>query len=176
MLHSGVKYWSTFPSRLNGKYWQQLYVQVTLYSTKRFVHGQYLSRRSSTNTFCTQRKCLAPCVVLKRIKRLTFLRVFPYCYLLNHFLSSIHILNFSSRYLLPTFLERQKRGFGWRLRCLPYFVMAGVAKSGTTDIFHSLSLHPDIIRGATKEPLYWNKIRYNGRLITPNTQRAVCNK
>ncbi len=48
----------------------------------------------------------------------------------------------------------------WRLRCLPYFYLAGVTKSGTTDLFEALLKHPQIHGPWVKEPHYWNRRRY----------------
>ncbi|KAL5021583.1 hypothetical protein ScPMuIL_000738 [Solemya velum] len=47
-----------------------------------------------------------------------------------------------------------------KLVCLPYFFLLGVMKSGTWDIFSSLTLHPDIeIR--SKEPLWIARCHFN---------------
>ena len=54
----------------------------------------------------------------------------------------------------------------WRLRCLPYFYLLGVTKSGTTDLYQSLLKHPDVHGGWVKEPMYWNRGRYpQGALV-----------
>lgn len=45
------------------------------------------------------------------------------------------------------------------LRCLPYFYLVGVSKSGTTDLYMQLKKHPKIARGNTKELGYWGKFR-----------------
>ncbi|GAB1604792.1 carbohydrate sulfotransferase 15-like [Argonauta hians] len=47
-----------------------------------------------------------------------------------------------------------------RLRCLPYFYVAGMPKSGTTDFYRRLSVHPDIVKGQRKEPHWWTRIRF----------------
>ena len=59
-----------------------------------------------------------------------------------------------------TVMERRSRGQSWRLRCLPLVYQVGVMKCGTSDLFYSLTSHPDIIRPPAKEPNYWNQIRY----------------
>ena len=43
----------------------------------------------------------------------------------------------------------------WRLRCLPYFYIAGLAKTGTTDLYRSLAEHPDVTLPMVKEPHWW---------------------
>ena len=53
----------------------------------------------------------------------------------------------------------------YRIRCLPYFYIAGVTKSGTTDLFNVLSHHPDIVGPVCKEPFYWNRVRYGGKFL-----------
>ena len=52
---------------------------------------------------------------------------------------------------------RSQHGEHWRIRCLPYVYLAGVLKSGTTDLFSQLIQHPDIEPGAIKEPMWWNR-------------------
>lgn len=49
------------------------------------------------------------------------------------------------------------------LRCLPYFHIIGVCKTGTTDLFERLSHHPQIIKNngiLGKETWYWTWKRY----------------
>ena len=46
-----------------------------------------------------------------------------------------------------------------RTRCLPYFHLAGVTKSGTTDLYDKLIKHQDIVEPSMKEPLYYNRHR-----------------
>ena len=48
----------------------------------------------------------------------------------------------------------------WRIRCLPYFYVAGVLKCGTTDIFASLQQHPQVTRPLIKEPMWWARGRW----------------
>lgn len=45
-------------------------------------------------------------------------------------------------------------------RCLPYFYIAGQPKCGTTDLFHSLVLHPQIVMPVAKEPHWWARGRF----------------
>nr|BAF85811.1 N-acetylgalactosamine 4-sulfate 6-O-sulfotransferase [Todarodes pacificus] len=47
-----------------------------------------------------------------------------------------------------------------RLRCLPYFYIAGMPKSGTTDFYRRINTHPDIIKCQRKEPHWWTRIRF----------------
>ena len=59
-------------------------------------------------------------------------------------------------------LEGQlSRGVTSRLRCLPAVYLAGVYKSGTTDLFDTLSSHPRIFPGMMKESMlhFWHKGR-----------------
>ncbi|XP_025108548.1 carbohydrate sulfotransferase 15-like isoform X2 [Pomacea canaliculata] len=46
------------------------------------------------------------------------------------------------------------------LLCLPYFYVAGVAKSGTSDLFRRIALHPDVMEGMKKEYHWWDYGRY----------------
>ena len=58
--------------------------------------------------------------------------------------------------MLPIIQDRLKSGHKWRIRCLPLVYIIGVAKCGTTDIFENLKHHPSVVKGATKEPMFWN--------------------
>ncbi|XP_069108326.1 carbohydrate sulfotransferase 15-like [Argopecten irradians] len=40
------------------------------------------------------------------------------------------------------------------LRCLPYFMLIGQPKSGSTDLFYRIMKHPDVLSGISKEP-HW---------------------
>lgn len=56
---------------------------------------------------------------------------------------------------LPRFEKNQKE----RLRCLPYFFIAGMQKSGTTDLFYRIINHPDFVT-EIKEPMFWTGCRF----------------
>jgi len=45
------------------------------------------------------------------------------------------------------------------LRCLPYAMIIGVSKSGTTDLFYRLSKHPEVFPSSRKEVRFWSKLR-----------------
>ena len=45
------------------------------------------------------------------------------------------------------------------MRCLPYIYLVGVTKSGTSDLFENIIKHPNIVPGAIKEPMWWNRHR-----------------
>ncbi|XP_078331635.1 carbohydrate sulfotransferase 15-like isoform X1 [Crassostrea virginica] len=63
----------------------------------------------------------------------------------------------------PCWYEFSKNSTYNRLRCLPYFHIFGVCKSGTTDLFHRLTQHPQIVgnRGMMgKETWFWSWHRY----------------
>ena len=51
-------------------------------------------------------------------------------------------------------------GIVQRVRCLPYFYVIGVAKSGTTDLFNRMKQHPYIENGVQKELHYWARSRF----------------
>ncbi|XP_067092715.1 carbohydrate sulfotransferase 15-like [Osmerus mordax] len=48
----------------------------------------------------------------------------------------------------------------YRLRCLPYFYIIGQPKSGTTDLYHRLMLHPEVRFSTMKEPHWWTRKRF----------------
>ena len=55
----------------------------------------------------------------------------------------------------------KKEGVVQRVRCLPYFYVIGVAKSGTTDLFNRIiKSHPYIEEGVRKEIHYWTRRRF----------------
>ena len=60
-----------------------------------------------------------------------------------------------------------------RLRCVPYFYIAGMPKCGTTDLYARLTRHPEITGGVMKEPHWWTRKRFgalhpqNSNLSTP---------
>ena len=47
-----------------------------------------------------------------------------------------------------------------RLRCVPYFYIAGMPKCGTTDLYAKLTRHPDVVGGVMKEPHWWTRKRF----------------
>ena len=53
-----------------------------------------------------------------------------------------------------------------RMRCLPYFYLIGQPKSGTTDLFYKLNMHPDIAMGTHKEPHWWTRKRFGKKMFT----------
>ncbi|XP_060073987.1 uncharacterized protein LOC132553732 [Ylistrum balloti] len=61
------------------------------------------------------------------------------------------------------------------LRCLPYFHIFGTCKSGTTDLFHRMLHHPQIIPNKgilSKETWFWSWKRYD-RFIGIRNNRTV---
>ncbi|PVD32533.1 hypothetical protein C0Q70_07973 [Pomacea canaliculata] len=55
-----------------------------------------------------------------------------------------------------------------RLSCVPYFYLAGVSKSGTSDIFQRISHHPDVIV-SHKEHHWFDRHRYYSRNLDDNS-------
>ena len=69
------------------------------------------------------------------------------------------VLSFAQ--MIPILKRRESRLENpWRLRCLPLVYIVGVAKSGTSDLFATLSSHPHVTAGATKEPFFWDRLRW----------------
>ena len=62
-------------------------------------------------------------------------------------------LNLSSK-------ARGQRSQSRRLRCLPFFYLAGFSKCGTTDLYEQIMFHPEVFRPFVKEPQYWNWNRW----------------
>ena len=46
-----------------------------------------------------------------------------------------------------------------RLRCLPYFLIVGQPKCGTTDVYRKIVKHPDVINPPIKELHWWSRNR-----------------
>ncbi|XP_069114897.1 carbohydrate sulfotransferase 15-like [Argopecten irradians] len=64
-----------------------------------------------------------------------------------------------------------------RLRCLPYFHLFGTCKSGTTDLFHRMTHHPQIIpnRGIlSKETWFWSWRRYEQQIHIRTIKSNIC--
>ena len=59
--------------------------------------------------------------------------------------------------------------------CLPYVYLAGVHKSGTSDLFHSLLQHPHIF-SSRKEIEFWAKRVLGKLLINPSSARHDCSR
>ncbi|XP_060068341.1 carbohydrate sulfotransferase 15-like [Ylistrum balloti] len=53
------------------------------------------------------------------------------------------------------------------LRCLPYFLLIGQPKSGSTSLYSRIMQHPDIISGFLKEPHWWARCRHCRYLQLP---------
>nr|XP_022345100.1 carbohydrate sulfotransferase 15-like isoform X1 [Crassostrea virginica]XP_022345101.1 carbohydrate sulfotransferase 15-like isoform X1 [Crassostrea virginica] len=51
-----------------------------------------------------------------------------------------------------------------RLRCLPYFLIVGQPKCGTTDVYRKIVKHPDVINPPIKELHWWSRNRQGRRL------------
>ncbi|XP_041804038.1 carbohydrate sulfotransferase 15-like [Chelmon rostratus] len=47
----------------------------------------------------------------------------------------------------------------FRLRCLPYFYIIGQPKCGTTDLYSTLKMHPEVQSSIIKEPHWWTRKR-----------------
>ena len=65
-----------------------------------------------------------------------------------------YVIQYSSAEIKQLVLQPE----GSRLYCLPYFFILGMAKSGTTDLYRRMMLHPQIVSvpGQLKEPHFWN--------------------
>ncbi|XP_060602535.1 carbohydrate sulfotransferase 15-like [Ruditapes philippinarum] len=71
----------------------------------------------------------------------------------------------------PKFLPEYKNPCWFSLigkfRCLPYFQIIGIDKSGTTDLFDKIAKHPDVLRNEgilQKETMWWSWLRYGHKL------------
>ncbi|ELT88376.1 hypothetical protein CAPTEDRAFT_195662 [Capitella teleta] len=70
------------------------------------------------------------------------------------------------------FMSRDSDGENWRLRCLPYFYIAGFSKCGTTDLFTNLFKNPLLSKPFYKEFPYWNWARWRVALNESRYQAA----
>ncbi len=84
------------------------------------------------------------------------------------FLNEIYPLipsNFSAEHRNPCWTvhktyKKHKQGISSeRLRCIPYFFLAGFPKSATTSIHHALEKHPQIQGPVEKEPHFWARVQ-----------------
>nr|XP_054769290.1 carbohydrate sulfotransferase 15-like [Lytechinus pictus] len=53
------------------------------------------------------------------------------------------------------------------LRCLPYFYLLGMPKSGTTDLWAKIMRHPQV-KYTTKEPHWWSRSRFGEFSLIPD--------
>ena len=65
---------------------------------------------------------------------------------------------FNTSFVNPCWYDTDM-GANGALRCLPYFFLAGFPKSGTTDLFYKMGIHPQILAGC-KEPHWWTRRRF----------------
>ncbi|XP_063447214.1 carbohydrate sulfotransferase 15-like [Mytilus trossulus] len=74
---------------------------------------------------------------------------------------------------LPNFKNPCWRDVNYAIKCLPYFMLIGIDKSGTTDLFSRITKHPEI-KGNTgnqeKETKWWSWLRY-GFWLRQNAKR-----
>jgi hypothetical protein len=62
--------------------------------------------------------------------------------------------------------KRKVNGFTKRLRCFPYAMVIGISKSGTSDLFRYIIMHPEIFPSALKETNFWGRYRMQGKYDT----------
>jgi hypothetical protein len=79
---------------------------------------------------------------------------------LTHFILQKHI-PYLPNYKNPCWYERDHLAHTVVLKCLPYALVVGFEKSGTTELHNKLSLHPQVEAPFRKEPFYWG---HNGEL------------
>ena len=65
-------------------------------------------------------------------------------------------LNFDPHLKNPCYVQQEY------IKCLPYFMVIGTAKSGTTDLFATISKHKYVIPPERKEQMWWNRERLLG--------------
>ncbi|XP_053407712.1 carbohydrate sulfotransferase 15-like [Mercenaria mercenaria] len=74
--------------------------------------------------------------------------------------SAKRVLAKMTRHWEDEFLSEDKPS---RLRCLPYFLIIGQPKCGTTDLFWKIAKHPDIEAPPIKELHWWSRSRQGRR-------------
>ncbi|XP_022299236.2 uncharacterized protein LOC111108042 [Crassostrea virginica] len=55
------------------------------------------------------------------------------------------------------------------VRCLPYFMVIGMPKCGTTSLYFHLVQHKDVVKARKKEPMYFNRDCFKGMQLTDYT-------
>ncbi|XP_078587473.1 carbohydrate sulfotransferase 15-like isoform X1 [Branchiostoma floridae x Branchiostoma japonicum] len=81
----------------------------------------------------------------------------------THYYSSIRTrLNLLARQFRDRLTDNGKAHL--RFRCVPYFYIIGMPKCGTTDLYYRLTKHPDVVGGLVKEPHWWTRRRFGGRI------------
>ncbi|XP_053381675.1 uncharacterized protein LOC123559699 [Mercenaria mercenaria] len=73
----------------------------------------------------------------------------------GHNLMNDPVFKFDPNFKNPCWFENDQ------FQCLPYVYVIGVKKSGTTDLFHRMSLHPDFVRPGFKEAQWFARKRFS---------------
>lgn len=68
------------------------------------------------------------------------------------------------------FASRVDNSENVRVRCFPYFIVAGVQKCGTTDLYNTLPLHNQITKFTIKENHWWNRGRFRAHKPRKNSR------
>ena len=70
-------------------------------------------------------------------------------------------------YRNPCFKDEEEEGGSTVVRCVPYFMIIGVAKCATTDLSTKLKLHPHVIMPAKRKDMegHWFNRNRHGELI-----------
>ncbi|KAK7460332.1 hypothetical protein BaRGS_00038920 [Batillaria attramentaria] len=68
-----------------------------------------------------------------------------------------------ANYKNPCWLEKSAfRAPKGRVRCVPYFYIAGCPKCGSTDLFYRITQHPQMASPSTKETRWFDRARFEG--------------
>ncbi|XP_061187762.1 uncharacterized protein LOC133195824 [Saccostrea echinata] len=71
-------------------------------------------------------------------------------------------------YLKNPCYEECESGYN-TIRCLPYFMIIGMPKSGTSSLYYHLIQHKEVVPGKRKEPMYFNRNCYRGMHLNDYT-------
>ena len=71
-----------------------------------------------------------------------------------------------SKAMMPILRKRSRSAnrTGARLRCLPYIILAGMHKAGTSDFYESLTKHDMVEEVPMKEPQFWSHLPQGTKL------------
>ena len=59
------------------------------------------------------------------------------------------------------------------VRCLPFFMIIGMPKCGTTSLYFHLVQHKDVVKARKKEPMYFNRDCFSKSTERPCNKRVI---
>ncbi|XP_076468255.1 carbohydrate sulfotransferase 15-like [Babylonia areolata] len=65
-----------------------------------------------------------------------------------------------ANYKNPCWMEPPSEGEPSTVHCVPYFYLVGAPKAGSTDLYKRITMHPEVVKPASKETRWFDRKRY----------------